>query len=65
MADDKRKRGSLGRQRVAAGQPHEVAYFAKENMVGANQSVELSCCRLVRDGGPGCAYQLSSAIAAC
>jgi len=61
MADDKRKRGSLD----AAGQPHEVAYFAKENMVGANQSVELSCCRLVRDGGPGCAYQLSSAIAAC
>src|SRR5262249_22705688 len=53
MADDKCKRGSLDRQRVAAGQPHEVAYFAKENMVGANQSVEYPAAGYFATGAQG------------
>ncbi|QIG68360.1 DUF3606 domain-containing protein [Rhizobium phage RHph_Y3_56_1] len=31
MADDKSKRGAADRNKVAAGEPYEVAYFAKKH----------------------------------
>ena len=41
MADDKRKRGAADRRRVAAGEEHEVAYFAKKHGITKEQTVEL------------------------
>jgi Protein of unknown function (DUF3606) len=41
MADDKRKRGSSDRRMVAAGQPHEVAYFAKKHGISKEQTLDL------------------------
>jgi Protein of unknown function (DUF3606) len=41
MPDDKRKRGSADRRTVAAGEPHEVAYFAKKHGISKEQTLEL------------------------
>ena len=41
MADDKSKRGSRGRERVAGEQDYEVAYFAKKYGFSADRAREL------------------------
>jgi hypothetical protein len=41
MPDDKSKRESSDRRTVAAGQPHEVAYFAKKHGISKEQTFEL------------------------
>jgi hypothetical protein len=41
MPDDKRKRGSADRRTVAAGEPYEVAYFAKKHGISKEQTLEL------------------------
>ena len=41
MPDDRRKRGSLDRRTVAAGEAHEVAYFAKKHGLSKEQTLEL------------------------
>jgi hypothetical protein len=40
MPDDRRKRGSLDRRTVAAGEAHEVAYFAKKH--GLSKELEVN-----------------------
>jgi len=41
MPDDRRKRGSSDRRTVAAGEAHEVAYFAKKHGLSKEQTLEL------------------------
>ncbi|MDO6414934.1 DUF3606 domain-containing protein [Sphingomonas sp. BIUV-7] len=36
--DDKRKRGAGDRSRVAAGEPYEVAYFARKHGIGSAEA---------------------------
>jgi len=41
MPDDNHKRGASDRRTVAAGEAHEVAYFAKKNGISKEQALEL------------------------
>ncbi|MBD3849111.1 DUF3606 domain-containing protein [Bosea sp. SSUT16] len=41
MADDKSKRGSADRRRVAAGEGYEVSYFAKKHGITKDQAESL------------------------
>ena len=41
MADNKSKRGSSDRQRVASGEGYEVNYFAKKHGISAAQAREM------------------------
>ena len=41
MADDKSKRGSGDRSRVAAGEGYEVSYFARKHGISKDQAEQL------------------------
>ncbi|AHF83681.1 hypothetical protein RLEG3_18425 [Rhizobium leguminosarum bv. trifolii WSM1689] len=41
MADDKSKRGAADRNKVAAGEPYEVAYFAKKHGISRDQAEKI------------------------
>lgn len=41
MADDKTKTGGPDRERVAAGQPYEVSYFAGKHGISAEQARQI------------------------
>lgn len=47
MADDKSKRGAADRGRVAAGEPYEVAYFAKKHGISKDDAE-----RIIKRHGP-------------
>lgn len=38
MADDKAKKGQQDRSRVAAGEPYEIAYFARKHGISAEDA---------------------------
>jgi len=40
-ADDTRKRGAADRRRVAAGQPYEVAYFARKHKISTAEARDI------------------------
>jgi hypothetical protein len=42
MAEDKRKGGAADRRKVAAGEEHEVAYFARKHGISKEQTLDLS-----------------------
>jgi Protein of unknown function (DUF3606) len=46
MPDDKSKRGGADRDRVASGEPYEVAYFAKKHGLTQAQAT-----RILKDAG--------------
>ena len=41
MPDDSSKRGAADRRKVAAGEVHEVSYFAKKHAITKEQTLEL------------------------
>ncbi|AOH83846.1 hypothetical protein AWL63_07585 [Sphingomonas panacis] len=46
-ADDTRKRGAADRRRVAAGQPYEVAYFARKHKISTAEARDI-----IQEAGP-------------